>query len=137
VNKEKSAYRRKLATILVALYAFCVLAPHAALAFVRAGNAAHCFTESANAPHQHDHAAKSAHVHDDGTARSHDQAANSSADDDKAAQVACCGLFSVPALATEAPATLHAPILGEKIAAVPQSHLADHPPGRLIRPPIA
>lgn len=138
VGMRTGKFRRGLATFLVALYAFCVLAPHAALAFVHAQNAIHCFTETGTSPHQHEHAATSAHVHEDGTAHDHHPGDTKSgaADEDKSAQTACCGLFSVSAIAAEAPAALLAPAAGDMIAVLPQSDLADHPPGRLIRPPI-
>ncbi|HVV80413.1 MAG TPA: hypothetical protein VHD59_12490 [Pseudolabrys sp.] len=82
------------------------------------------------------HGAK-AHVHDDGTIHKHDRAANiGTTDDEGSPQTACCGLFSVSAIAAEAPVALHFVVGGEKIAVLPPSDLADHPPGSLIRPPI-
>jgi hypothetical protein len=136
VRKILMAYRRRLATVLVALYAFCVIAPHAALAFTHAQNAIYCFAQTETSPHQHMQSAK-AHVHDDGTTHKHDQAANvGTTDDESSPQTACCGLFSVSAIAAEAPVALHFVVGGEKIAVLPPSDLADHPPGRLIRPPI-
>ena len=124
--------------MLVALYAFCVLAPHAALAFTHTANAVHCLTETETSPHQHAHGVK-AHVHEDGTVHKHHpgDAKSGPADEDKSAQTACCGLFSVSAIAVETPVAMHVPVASEKVAVLPQSDLADHPPGRLIRPPIA
>jgi hypothetical protein len=137
VRRGIAGYRRKLATILVALYAFCAVAPHAALALAHAGNAIHCFTETGTSPHQHEHVTNNTHVHEDGAMHSHDQAANTgTGDEDKSAQTACCSLFSVSAITTEMPAAIHVQVVSEKIAVLPQSDLADHPPRRLIRPPI-
>jgi hypothetical protein len=133
-----ATFRRKAATVLVALYAFCVLAPHAAMALTHGGNAAHCLTEAANAPHQH--SANTSHVHDDGMMHEHGQrqsAKPQNSDSDPAdAPAACCGLFFMTALVAESyPVAVHETPAG-KIAAVAQDSRADHPPGCLHRPPI-
>ena len=63
--------RFKAALALAALYAFCVIAPHAALALTEA--AAHCLTEPHSASHVHQPQSK-VHVHADGVAHTHDDA---------------------------------------------------------------
>jgi hypothetical protein len=127
--------RKRLATFFVVLYAFCVLAPHLTMAAVQTGNLIHCLTQSETSYHQH--AAKS-HMHAEGVAHQHDHAGSIPAGDDKGMQTACCGLFSVPGLAADLRHGLdrerHG---GEKIVARLEDALADHPPGSLIRPPIA
>src|SRR3954468_22207795 len=57
------------AVALAALYAFCVLMPHAALAFSRA--AAHCLTDAPVAAHVHHHHTPATHVHADGRVHTH------------------------------------------------------------------
>ena len=133
-----SSFRKKLATLFVALYAFCVLAPHAAMALTHGGNAAHCLTEAANAPHQH--SAKAAHVHDDGVVHEHGQSQtvkSQNADNEPAdAQAACCGLFFMSGLAVNANPLLIASTASEALLPGAPDDLADHGPGRLHRPPI-
>jgi hypothetical protein len=135
VRSATTSFRKRLATFLVVLYAFCVLAPHAAMALVHAGNLVHCFTEAASSGHEH---AMKTHVHDDGAAHQHDQAADpATSPDEKGAQTACCGLFAVPGLVAETRTTPRIDGHGEAISSQPDKSLADHPPGRLIKPPIA
>ena len=135
MRKTSSNVRKNLAKFLVVLYAFCVLAPHAAMALVHAGNVIHCLTEAASSGHEH---AMKMHVHDDGAAHQHDQAANpATSTDEKGTQTACCGLFAVPGLVAEARTTPRIDGHGEAISSQPDKSLTDHPPGRLIRPPIA
>ena len=124
--------RRWLATFLVALFAICVLAPPVALALVCTTNAIHCSTENGKSPHP---LAASTDVQGDCAA--HESGNVPDSKDDNGAQIVCCGLFSVSAIAAGAPAALHVPPpTGGMIAVLPHSDLADHPPGRLIRPPI-
>ena len=89
------------AAILVALaYAFCVLAPTAALAFSDSPTAFHCLSELAGmgTPSQHEAAG---HTHMDGATHRHDEdgAHNHKSDlGDKGDVGTCCGLFCVSAL---------------------------------------
>jgi hypothetical protein len=129
--------RKKLATVLVALYALCVVAPHAAMAFSHGSMATHCLTETSAAPHDHKAVTVQAHVHDDGAVHAHGKAQpKQTKDANDQNQAACCGLFFMTALATDGNfMPLHDAPAG-KVSAVPQDSLADHPPGRLHRPPI-
>jgi hypothetical protein len=127
-----------LATILIALYAFCVLAPHAAMALTHGGNAAHCLTEAANAPHQH--GINIAHVHEDGVLHEHGQtqSAKSQNNDNEPAdaQTACCGLFFMNGLAVITNPFIIASTTSETLLPGAPDNLVAHGPGRLHRPPI-
>jgi hypothetical protein len=129
--------RKRLATFLVVLYALCVLAPHAAMAFAHGPNAAHCLTESANSPHQH--MAASAHVHEDGMMHEHApaKAQDPAQNDDSKAQAVCCGLFFMSALAADTVPVLSAREAGKAVFSLALNGLTDHPPGRINEPPIA
>jgi hypothetical protein len=129
--------RKKLTTFLVVLYAFCVLAPHVAMAFAHGPDAAHCLTDSANSPHQH--AAASAHAHDDGTMHVHDgaKAQEPAKGDDSGTQAGCCGLFFMSALAADSVPVLSAREAGKAVFSFALNGLTDHPPGRINEPPIA
>jgi hypothetical protein len=127
--------RRKLATLFVVLYAFCVLAPHAAMALVYGPDLAHCLTESGHAPHQH--TAKTMHVHDDGAVHEHGQAKAQEPSKADEPQAACCGLFFMSALAAESDPLLIEISSGKAIASGAPKDLTDHPPGRINEPPIA
>jgi hypothetical protein len=128
-----------MAMIFVALYAFCVLAPHAAMALAHGANAVHCFTESASAPHQH--SANAAHVHDDGVVHEHglmQSAKSQNTDNDPAdAQTACCGLFFMSGLAVNANPLFIASTASEALLPGTPDGFAGHAPARLHRPPIA
>jgi hypothetical protein len=130
-----SSIRRKVAIVFVAMYASCLLAPHATMAFAYGGNAAHCLTELASTPHRHQ--AVAGHVHKDGTAHEHGMAAKMQgqpkADD---VQTTCCGLFAMSALAANVDSVVMAPPPGKALPFVAPDSLAGHPPGCLHRPPI-
>jgi hypothetical protein len=138
--------RLRAALVLVAAYALCVLAPHAALAF---GAAAHCLTDEPVAAHVHQVQPVS-HTHADGAVHTHGApAAHKHADADGAPAHkhsdpdgknhggTCCGLFCVSAIALDVDTTLAVP--RAHAATLPGLHeiLAGRGPDRLIRPPIA
>ena len=113
-------FRFKAALTLAALYAFCILAPHAAFAFADAAAAAHCLNESRGHVHQqdaavkHQHAAATVHVHADGTTHEHSKSSAPQDDanaDGKGPPANCCGLFCVTGLANAMPPLLAAPVL--------------------------
>jgi len=128
---------------LAALYAFCVLAPHAAVAL---GSVAHCLTDDRPAGHAHKTKADVApHTHADGTAHHHggtppadhdavtaDPQDHSKADDKSGN---CCGLFCISAIAAEPGPTLLAPVSFAALPAMADA-LTGRDPGRLNRPPI-
>jgi hypothetical protein len=140
------SFRTKAAIAVALLYAFCVLAPSAALAFADSAMAAHCLTEQHGMAKPHDHGGKphdhggKAHVHDDGTAHHHGDhgaAADQSDTDKQGHSGSCCGLFCMSALAAEAAATLGDPLHFSLLAPAVSRDLASRGPDRLIRPPIA
>ena len=108
-------FRFNAALALAALYASCVIAPHAALALTDA--AAHCLTEPHGSSHVHRAQAETrVHVHADGTAHTHgDTAPHKQKDVDKDHGGTCCGLFCVTALAHEPALTLSAPLAASLI----------------------
>ena len=123
--------RFKAALALAALYAFCVIAPHAALALTEA--ATHCLTAS----HVHQPQSK-VHVHADGVAHTHDDTGpQKPADAGKDHDGACCGLFCVTALTHEAAPTLSAPLAARLVGPGDQYELPGREPERINRPPIA
>jgi ABC-type nickel/cobalt efflux system permease component RcnA len=129
--------RFKAAIFLAVLYAFTVIAPHAAMAFGNPQGAAHCLTvESANV---HDHG-QTTHKHADGSEHTHaapqtdDQ---NTASDEKGPAAACCGLFSCSAMLTETRVLTPGPVT-ESTVTLPLPDLVDgQGPDRINRPPIA
>ena len=129
--------RFKAAIFLAVLYAFTVLAPHAAMAFGSGKGAAHCLTvQSANA---HDHG-QTSHKHADGVEHTHaapqaDEPNNAS--DEKGPAAACCGLFSCSAMLTETRSLTPGPMVVSTVT-LPLPDLVDgQGPARINRPPIA
>lgn len=128
--------RFKAAIFLAVLYAFTVIAPHAAMAFGGQG-AAHCLTvESASA---HDHG-QTKHKHADGSEHTHaapqadDQQKSS---DDKGPAAACCGLFSCSAMLSESRALTPGPVNATTVALPLPDLVIGQGPDRINRPPIA
>lgn len=120
--------RYRAATCLIVLYALCVLAPPAALAFGDGAKGAHFLTDD-NAGLAHVHG--KAHVHDDGAAPHH-----SGGDDERQGESdRCCGLFCLSALAPSPNLPLAGP---EPMALAPlldAKGIRAHGPDSLYRPP--
>jgi hypothetical protein len=134
----KKTFRIKAAIAATLLYAICVLAPSAALAF--SPQAAHCLTETQSAAHVHGDAAQAApHIHDDGAGDAHADSAdaqNPSHTEDKARSNNCCGLFCVSALASEPAAALLASPTPALDGPTLTFRLDGREPSRIHRPPI-
>jgi hypothetical protein len=127
-------FRLNAAAVLAALYAVCVLAPHAALAITQV--AAHCLTESHGAAHVHG-SSTTKHVHADGTAHDHGGGApHNHADGDKAPVGSCCGVFCVTALPHEPVPALATPLVARQIEPGAFFELAGREADRINRPPI-
>jgi hypothetical protein len=153
--------RWRAAAALAVLYAFCILIPHAALAFTHA--AAHCLTEphlvaqqAAPHPQQQQHAtiqpharaeapshAGHSHVQADGTVHTHPapRAADDPAGTDGAKHGAkhgetCCGLFCVTAIAEQPAVTLAVPPVAAPEPPALETALLGCAPARINRPPI-
>jgi len=133
--------RFRAAFALAALYAFCVLAPHAALAF--GGALGHCLTDLS--AHLHKRPAVT-HLHADGSVHTHAKhAAHKQADDtakhapqksDHKSPANCCGLFCLSAMAEDAPVKLGPDYVGAALIADIPETLSGCAPGRINRPPI-
>ena len=129
-------FRFRAALALAALYAFCVLAPHAAFAFADAAAAAHCLNEGRGHVHQHD--AVVAHVHADGATHEHGSAPDDAPNSDRKSPFTnCCGLFCITGLANAMPPLLAAPRLARQVEPGADQGLRSRGPDRIIRPPIA
>ena len=126
-------FRFRAALTLAVVYAFCILAPHAALAFTGATSAAPCLTEAQGLAHVH-HVAANTHVHADGTAHEHGDKNRHS--DGKAQHGNCCGMFCVTALATDPGVVLVVPELGTPSLVALETGLPSRGPERINRPPI-
>ncbi len=123
--------RFKATVFMVALYAFTVLAPHAAMAF--GAGAAHCLTQQ-EASDGHAHAA-SLQAYEASRADSADSNQPDQADE-KGPAAACCGLFSASAMLSETREILPGPVTAASIQ-VPLSDLVEgQGPDRINRPPI-
>ena len=129
-------FRLKAAVALAALYAFCVLAPHTALALA---DAAHCLTEPHGAAHVHQQHATKSHVYADGVAHAHPDTGTPQKDSDadgKSHSGNCCGLFCVTAMAHEPALALFASPTTLLVGPGEFYQLAGRGPDRINRPPI-
>ncbi len=136
------------ATIAVVVaYVFCVLAPHAALAFTGGSAALRCLTELSELAHVHQaSAAAVSHAHADGAMHGHhghDAAAQHGQGNThdygkpgKAADGNCCGLFCISALNHDGVAALPAPPPAALTKAAPEPERASRDPDRIDEPPI-
>ena len=117
-------WRYRAASLLVVLYALCLVAPTAVLAFNADSTPAHCLTEDSQA-------AGSSHVHS-GQNRS-DTGDTGDVDHDQASK--CCGLFSVSdVLAPFNAATMRLPLMSQ-IAPLFVAGLSGQDSDRIDRPP--
>jgi hypothetical protein len=136
--------RRRAAILIAVAYAFCVLAPSAALAVVSNPTVFHCIGElsAQSAPAAHGHADGSTHRHDQsghdhGT---HDHGAvpdHQSDDGGKGHAGTCCGLFCVSAIAHDPGLTFGVTTPASSAVATAANHLAGRALCPLHRPPIA
>lgn len=133
-------------------YAFCVLAPHAAMALTLSASGAHCLTEPMGMSHVHQAKASVEHTHADGTKHIHATSpeplqtavhvhGDAGALDDHAKPATatdanCCGLFCITALAHDGAAILPAPPPRAFEGPAPQAERASRTPDRIYEPPI-
>jgi hypothetical protein len=142
----RQRFRVRAAFVVAALYALCVLAPHAAVAL---GSVAHCLTDDQSAAHVHKAKADvTAHTHADGTAHHHggkpavqdDADATDRHEHSKAGEKSgngnCCGLFCISAIAGDRGPMLLVPLSFAADLPALADALTGHDPGRLNRPPI-
>lgn len=131
--------RMKAAIVLAVLYAFTVLAPHAALAITGPNGLVHCLTQAKS---DHDHGshgtASHTHQHADGTVHNHDDQNNApQSGDSKGPATACCGLFSVTAMVSESSVEFPSLDFVSTVLPFPNAPVEGQGPGRINRPPIA
>ena len=133
------SFRIKAAVAATLLYAVCILAPSAAMAFADPDATAHCLTEPGSAhvhqqqpaTHSHETADRTAHLHSDtSTPQKHSNA------DGKNHGGNCCGLFCVTALPHEPALALSAPPAAALSGPGADYELAGRGPDRINRPPI-
>lgn len=126
-------FRVKTAITVAVLYAFAILAPHAAMAFAGPNGPIHCLTQ---AKASHDHAAPD--MHTDGVAHAHDdQSSVPDSDGTKGPAAACCGLFTTSAITYDTRILLPSPVAQTTLVSIFVSGFTGQGPGRIIRPPIA
>jgi hypothetical protein len=153
LSKLTRRLRIKTVLALVALYAVCVLAPHAAMAL--SALPAHCLTDAGLTAHVHtanaparSHAAAGHHHtgHDHAMPAQDAQAPHDHADagpphkhDDGKGHLSanCCGVFCVSAIGCEPQAvTAPAPLVSVNVPLLDEA-LTGRGPGRINRPPIS
>lgn len=134
-------YLRRRAAILIAVaYAFCVLAPSAALALGANPAAFHCLPETAGMANAAEHDSAT-HVHADGSAHAHgEQSRAPDHHSDKSGKTGtgdCCGLFCVTALSQDSSVTFGLSTPASSSVAALSAGLRGSAPAPLHRPPIA
>jgi hypothetical protein len=136
--RELSRTLRLRAAILMALaYAFCVLAPSAALAVAANPASLHCLDEMSglSAPSHHD---ALSHTHADGAVHHHDRSTpDHHSGGSKAPDGSCCGLFGVTALAHDPGLTFGVSAPASQAVSAAANGLDGRAPAPLHRPPIA
>src|SRR5690242_14499672 len=137
----RSGVHRRFTAFVAVLYAFCVLAPHAALALTHDSSAFHCLAEhELGLPHDHGSGAHagSVHVHADGTTHVHHKdTAKQNAPTPDTGPAACCGLFAIAGLPLVARTLLVPMTAAETIGLVPGRDLGGRTLAPAHRPPIA
>jgi len=139
--RSTRSWRVRVAGLLVALYALCVMAPALAIALGDVANA-HCLnavTAPAAHRHAHDHGDAAAHAgHDHADHRHADHSAPSHhSDGGKAHMGSCCGLFCLAGLPTELGPIVEQTVHASTEILPREDHLIGRAPDRINRPPIA
>ena len=121
------ALRIRMAMGFIALYAVCILAPTAALAF----SGSSCLPEH-DLAQAHSHAGDGAHEH--GDEHNHAGTVDTPADDGSASSK-CCGMIFCSALAPELASSLAPAVLSGRTALATMQDFTGLTPDKLIRPP--
>ena len=124
------AVRDWVAMGFIALYALCILAPTAALAFTGSS----CLEHDLAAAHSHAGEAAHADAHHHGDEHDHTGAADTPSDD-HAAGSKCCGMVFCSALTPELATALAPAVLSGRTAFAAMQDFSGVPPDKLIRPP--
>jgi hypothetical protein len=131
--------RVRAASMIVALYTFCLVAPSVAFAL----DAAHCLTDDNHhrAASTHVHADGTVHVHAAGAAHEHatatDQQDQEGATDQTGHMQNCCGLACVSAIAPVVQADLFDQVRFTTVAVLIADEVPGRSPDQLYRPPIS
>jgi hypothetical protein len=154
LSKLTKRLRIKTALALIALYAVCILAPHAAMAF--SALPAHCLADASLTAHVHT-AATPAHSHAGNAGHHHDGHHHAAAAQDAQAphdhadggtphkhdggkghpSTNCCGVFCISAIGCE-PQAISAPLPVVSVSSpVLDEALVGRGPSRINRPPIS
>lgn len=121
------AVRYWVAMGFIAIYAVCILAPTAAVAF----NGASCLAEHASGQ-THSHAGDATHEPGD----DHDHAgATDNPDHDGSANSQCCGMVFCSALAPELASSLAPVVMAGRTSFAAWQDFDGLPPDKLVRPP--
>ncbi len=115
--------RWRVASLLVALYALCLVAPTAAMAVGHGSIPEHCLAG--------DHDTGVAHVHHEGLAHHHSGGKAHDSDHDNN----CCGLFGVTAIAPEMGSFAIPPASASKQPSLIVANLTGRGSDRIDRPP--
>lgn len=115
-------WRKRAATLLVALYALCVVAPVAAFAASGGGTAPHCAASDYQGM---------ANDHDTDAGRRQAVPGN----EDHAGLVKCCGVFAVSAIAPDVDVVALPMDRASDVAMPPAGNLLGRHAGRIDRPP--
>jgi hypothetical protein len=138
IEQLTNSWRLRAAAVLAVLYAVCVLAPAAALAFGDASRAAHCVTDDHRhgvvSLHVDGHDRGTGHVHQDGTTHEHSKMQG---DDDKALPSDCCGIACLSALPAPLIDTAFVPVSCTAALPAVLADLTSRVPDLLDRPPIS
>ena len=118
--------RQRAATLLVVLYAICLLAPSAVFALADGPRESHCLTQA-------NHGLATTHFDHGGATHEHPQ----KSDDDKGQLNHCCGLFCLAALAPTIDLAIGQSPVGSSLVATLEDSIAHGAPARLDRPPIS
>lgn len=139
LTRLTNQWRKRAATLVVALYALTLVAPTAAFAFSSSIAAAHCLTATVD---HHRSAASQSHGdhvgHDHATVAHEDanHAAPASGGNDQTAAADCCGLFCVSAVTPVAFGVFDAQFFALSQLAMPAAtSLLGHGSDRIDRPP--
>lgn len=123
-------FRFRAASVLVVLYAMCLLAPAAAFAFGDTVKAAHCLTVENHGLGSHADS-HNAHVQHDAIAHQH----SDNGDEQRGPTGKCCGLFCLSALAPATDLPLAQAPLPALVPLLTADGILGHGPDRLYRPP--
>jgi hypothetical protein len=117
-------WRHRAASLLVVMYALCVVTPAAAFAFGNPATAAHCLNDD-------HHGLAQEHVHQDGISHEHSDAGN----DGDGHPAKCCGLVCMSGIASTFEVKLGQIISASAVPSMVEEGILGRGAVRLDRPP--